>query len=358
MTAHAQWHPTTFDRDSALAKYCTLGFGQRAAVVAKEYIDFWETWSTRARIDVEAQHPGLSGMPFLYTNELLNQAAEILSRLEANCNEYRGCAEKAKFWSMGLQHARLTIAAIVAHNQSQPCATDRACAISGSSLPASLSLLQFRRKIAASSAVNVFEQSMAEVNNHDVTGIAAAAELEPLILPNYTPAVRLTVNDWMFAFDEKDVGETSAIPWYSPKESTKHGGANGTRWKRMAVGMPWNSTTPGKQWAEAHAGAAYTGVGWYRTLFATSLLGNATKESKLVLVANVTGCANAWVNGLELSSMLSTRSADGVIAFDLTSEVKRTVKGSKYQEVALRVDANGTTHNGGVVSSVFVLRGP
>lgn len=296
-------------------------------------------------------------MPFLYTDELLNKAAEILSRLEANCNNYRGCAEKTKFWSMGLQHARLTIAAIVAQNQSQPCATDRACAISGSSLPASLSLLQFRRKIAASSAVNVFEQSMAEVNNHDVTGIRAAAELEPLMLPNFTPAIQLTVNDWMFAFDENDVGDTSTPPWYSPKESTKHGGANGTRWKRMTVGMPWNSTTPGKEWAEAHNGAAYTGVGWYRTLFETSLLGNATKESQLVLVANVTGSAKAWINGLALSAVPSTSSADGVIAFDLTNEVKWTGKASEYQEVALRVDAHGTTRNGGVVSSVFVLRG-
>lgn len=357
VTAHAQWHPTTFNRDSALAKYCAVGFGQHAAGIAKEYIDFWETWSSSEdRASVVAQHPGLSGMPFLYTDQLLSKAEGILSRVETNCKGYRGCAEKVKFWSVGLHHARLTIAAIIAQNQSHPCATDRACAISGGSLPSALALLQYRRQIAASSAVNVFEQSMAEVNDHDVTGIAAAAELEPLMLPQYTPAVQLTVNDWLFAFDEHDVGETSTIPWYSPREPTKHGGANGTRWKRMTVEMPWNQTVPGRQWAEAHEGEAYTGVGWYRTLFETSLLGNATKESKLVLVANVTGSAKAWVNGLLLSSVPSTSSEDGVVAFDLTNEVKWVGKESEYQQVAVRVDGHGASL-AGVVSSVFVLRG-
>ena len=128
-------------------------------------------------------------------------------------------------------------------------------------MPSALKLLEFRRQIAASSAVNVFEQSMAEVNNRDVTGIAAAAELEPLMMPNYTPAIQLTVNDWVFAFDEQNVGETSTPPWFSPKEPTKNGGPNG-RWKRMTVGVPWNQTALGKQWAEAHNGKAYAGVGW------------------------------------------------------------------------------------------------
>lgn len=358
VTAHAQWHPKTFSRDSALAKYCAVGFGQHAAGIAKEYIEFWESWSSSAaRASIVLQHPGLTGMPFLYTEQLLSKAAAILLRLEANCNNYRGCAEKVKFWSVGLQHARLTTAAIVAQNQTAPCATDRACAISGGSLPSALALLQYRRQIAASSAVNVFEQSMAEVNDHDVTGIAAAAELEPLMLPKYTPAVQLTVNDWMFAFDEHGVGETSPTPWYSPKEPTKHGGANGTRWKRMTVGVPWNRTIPGRQWAEGHGGEAYTGVGWYRTLFETTLLGNATKESELVLVANVTGSAKAWVNGLPLSSVPSASSAVGVVAFDLTKEVKRTGKGSVYQEVAVRIDGHNKLRGAGVVSSVFVLRG-
>ena len=262
VTAHAQWHPTTFDRDSALAKYCAVGFGEKAAAAAEEYLNFWETWSSgETRSNAEAQHPGLSGMPFVYTDELLSKAAAILARLEANCNGYRGCSDKVKFWSLGLQHAQLTTAAIVAQNQSKPCAGDRACAISGGSLPSALKLLEFRRQIAASSAVNVFEQSMAEVNNRDVTGIAAAAELEPLMMPNYTPAIQLTVNDWVFAFDEQNVGETSTPPWFSPKEPTKNGGPNG-RWKRMTVGVPWNQTALGKQWAEAHNGKAYAGVGW------------------------------------------------------------------------------------------------
>lgn len=89
------------------------------------------------------------------------------------------------------------------------------------------------------------------------------------------------------------------------------------------------------------------------------LLGNATKESQLVLVANVTGSAKAWVNGLPLSSVPSA-SAEGVVAFDLTKEIIRTGKGAAYQEVALRVDGHAPAlrnADAGVVSSVFVLRG-
>ena len=54
-------------------------------------------------------------------------------------------------------------------------------------------------------------------------------------------------------------------------------------------------------------------------------------------------------------SVPSTSSANGVVAFDLTNEVKWTGKESEYQQVAVRVDGHGTSL-AGVVSSVFVLR--
>ena len=356
VTAHAQWHPTSFDRNSALAKYCAVGFGPHAATFARQYLEFWEAWSVSpGRSSLVILHPGLGGMPFLYTDALLGKAEAILSQLAASCNGYPGCRSKVSFWGLGLKHARLTNAAILAMNGTTPCATDRACDLSGGFLQSALALIQFRRQIASSSAVNVFEQSMAEVNDHDVTGIAAAAGVEPLILPSCTPAVQMCENDWVFAFDPTDIGETSAIPWFSPKEPTKRGGANGTRWMRMSVGLPWNSTAPGKEWAAAHGGD-YSGVGWYRTIYDRILVGgNATK---LVMVANVSGAASAWLNGLPLSAvdLPAEKKAEGLVAFDVTNKTKWTGKGSEYQEVAIRVDGKGMAE-AGVVSLVFLLRG-
>eukprot|EP01046_Picozoa_sp_COSAG06_P010398 COSAG06_NODE_567_length_14186_cov_3.587918_5_plen_131_part_00 len=97
----------------------------------------------------------------------------------------------------------------------------------------------------------------------------------------------------VFAFDPTNAGETATPPWFSPKDGTKGGGAQG--WTRTSVGMPWNDTTLGKQWAASHSGVAYDGVGWYRAEFMPDAsMANRTQY----LVANVSGTAAAWVNGL------------------------------------------------------------
>jgi hypothetical protein len=200
VTAHAQWHPTTFDRDSALAKYSAVGFGPSAASHAKAYIDFWETWSqSPERAAAELASPGCSNIPFVYTPDLLRQASDIIKGITAACGDYPGCEAKAAFWKEGITHAELTNAAIVARNTSKPCPTDRSCFIGGgtSFLATSLKLVQFRRSIAAGSAVNVFEQSMKEVQSGDCTGISAAATVEPLLLPSFAPVFKMTENDWV-----------------------------------------------------------------------------------------------------------------------------------------------------------------
>ena len=365
VTARAQWHPTAYNHDSALSSYCQAGFGPRAAPIAAQYLRFWESWSTSdPHCSTVALHPTVAGTPFLYPKATLGKAQAILTKLAAACDGYRGCAAKAAFWGDGLKHARLTVAAIVARQGSPGCPADRACSIAGDGfLPTSLQLLQFRRQIASSFAVNIFAQSMAEMIAKDVTGIGAAAALEPLLLAHTTPVVQLCVNDWSFAFDQHEQGETDPVPWYSPLEPTKHGGANGTRWQRMVVGEPWNKTVPGVAWAAAHGGSAYNGVGWYRTLFPATLI--AKNASRFVLVANVSGTAKAWLNGLPLAvaAVPAAQKSAGLVAWDVSGEIKWVGKGSGEQKVAIRVVGGtggvgkGAKAEPGVVSLVFVLAG-
>jgi hypothetical protein len=344
-TARSQWHPTTYDHDSALKRYCDVGFGPQAGPVAAEYLSFWEAWSSGSG--------SASRIARGYTAPLLAQAEAILTRLSATCGGYRGCAPKAAFWASGLQHARLTNAAERARNSSVPCFIDRACSVGGGFLPASLALLRFRRQIAPTFAVNVLEQSMKEVGAGDVTGIGTAAEVEPLLLPHFAPEVQMCVNNWAFAFDPLDVGESSSPPWFSSRESTRNGGANGTRWKRQSVGLPWNLTTVGQGWAAAHGGAAYMGVAWYRTVFQTELIGR--NASKFVLVANISGSAQAWLNGLPLKKSAGPAhhpAEGGAVAYDVTHEING--KALEYQRLAIRVDG-AQSPSAGLVSQVFVL---
>ena len=114
VTAHAQWHPTTFSRDAALAQFSAVGFGPSAVSHASEYINFWETWSqSLAHIDAACR-----SMPFVYRPTLLAQASAILGRITAACNGYPGCEQKVAFWAEGLAHAKLTNSAIVGRNSS------------------------------------------------------------------------------------------------------------------------------------------------------------------------------------------------------------------------------------------------
>ena len=361
VTARAQWHPTRYSHEAALTGFCTAGFGEKAGAIAAEYLRFWEVWSQNETLSAAG-----------WTDTLLARAEATLTRLTAACGGYRGCAAKAAFWASGLQHARLTTTAALAHNKTGGCPTDRACAMGDGFLPAALALLRYRRQIAPSFAVNIFDQSMREVDDHDATGISAAAAVEPLLLPHSTPAVQMSVNDWAFAFDPRDVGLSSSPPWYSPAESTKHRG-NGSRWQRVSVGLPWNHTLPGEQWAAAHGGGAYGGVGWYRTLFGTDLF--TRNASKFVLVANVSGAATVWLNGLQLQQQPAAASqpplpppsspaqkavGGGLVAFDLTREIIWFGKNSLHQHLAIRVDGGGGDGESavaapGVVSQVFVL---
>lgn len=366
--AAAHWHPSEFDRDNELLGFCSRAFGS-AAQHCLDYINFWERWTTKMFLDpaVEAQRhtdwvPRGSGSLTtmrVYDNATLDAGDSIIAALVQACGQSISCTKRAQFWANGLQHTRLTLAAIEAVNRSRTagggCTKQRTCDIGGpnSYLSQALELLRFRRKIASSSAVNVLSLSAEEVNGDvingthytDMTGIQAAAGLESVTVNGYdTPEMSLSPV-WGLAWDPSNAGLTDNPPWYSLKENRK----NESKWQPTDITVGWNQTTTGAQWRASHFGKDYSGSAWYRSIFfVPDRLKSNVSQQNLAVAAVVCGqSADGWLNGVKMD-LLKSEPIDGApnecrrCAWKLSPITHRVVKGSVYEnEIAFRVD--GTT---------------
>ena len=366
--AAAHWHPAEFNRDNALVDFCTKAFGPPPAAVQQcvRYIDHWESWTTDTYLSpaIEAQRqsdwvPRGSGSLTtmrVYDNATLDAGESIINALAQACDQSKSCAKRAQFWADGLEHTRLTVAAITAVNRSRTsgggCTKQRTCDIGGPHgyLAEALELLTFRRKIASSSAVNVLSLSAEEVNGDvvngthytDMTGIQSAAGLELVAVDGYdTPEMSLSPV-WGLAWDPLDSGLTDDPPWYSTKENRK----NESKWQPTDVTVGWNQTTTGAQWRTSHSGKDYNGVAWYRSIFfMPDRLNSNASQHNLAVAAVVCGeSADGWLNGVKMA-LLKSEPIDGAPnecmrhAWKLAPITNRVVKGRPYEnEIAFRVD--------------------
>jgi hypothetical protein len=174
VTSRAMWDPSSVDHDTELKRFCTAAFPPPGAVDAcQRYVLFWEKWTNSTAGSLVDDRSAA----FAYNDTVLSAAAAILAEVSGNCssgvissNSQRdvngggsgfggggggGCLSRAAFWSDGLEHARLTAAAVKSVNASVPCASDHACDVHNDSLQDSLALLAFRRRVALTSPVNV-----------------------------------------------------------------------------------------------------------------------------------------------------------------------------------------------------------
>lgn len=380
--AAAHWHPGQFDRDAALQEFCIKGFGERAAARCAAYINFWEDWTNTTFLDpdvVAMKHtswvPRGSGSmtsTFVYTNETLAKGESLMQALVKSCQQpdgaraqqqqprkrLNGCAQRAQFWADGLKHARLTLAAIRAVNRSRVlgdgCTKQRTCDIGGpfSFLEEALALIQFRRTIAAGSAVNVLSLSAEEVNGDvingthytDMTGIQTAAAV--ITVEGFTTPEMSLSPVWGLAWDTDNTGVTDSPPWFSVKENRK----NQSKWQPTVVTCGWNQTTTGAAWRDHHGGKDYTGVAWYRSIFfMPPRLQSNRSQARLALAVVICGTSvDGWLNGVKMTVIKTTLLPSisqyfcKKVLWKLSPITHRVVRGRLYEnQIAVRVDGGG-----------------
>lgn len=331
LLAQAQWQGASFDYDAAMRKYCVAAYGVAAAAQGCAYWTYIESlnvsWtSERARalmLDLSALPPyppteinklgRVRVMTAIYTEAVLAQGTTLLEAT-ANACENSGCQQRVGFTKLGLDHAKLLRAALLARRANETdqsllfvCHDSQACDY-GSILPAATALLDFRQEHAATNALQMYQMSREETAWHDITGIAIAAEaarLAPALGGAGGAAASLRIRlpvEVSLAFDPNDQGLQQR--WFSPAPKT-----GSPSWGTAVVGPGamgqegWNASAAGQSYYKAH-GKAYTGVAWFRSVFAVPASCDADTPLAIasagISSGSGTGTVRIWLNGQPL----------------------------------------------------------
>lgn len=334
--------------DAVIDEY-TDAFGPAKPVV-REYLAFWERYAPKA-FELYKRHAKAlrirSGsrasvvcMPFAYPEPVLAQGEAILRRGLAAVpdtppnSRYR---ERLRFLMLGLQHVRLTNAAVLAasgklksRREADPTAAVRAAN----------AVIAFRRKHEAEFVDWGEGSTFAELRVGDHAGVGLAR-----LLGGRPPVCALPVG-WDFSFDPDRVGEKRR--WYARDFNPRRARP---RWLRARTDRSWEKQGIGVAWKKKH-GRDYDGWAWYRVRF------RLPAEEKGKPVSLVFGAvdedAKVWVNGQYAGAHPFVKPEDWKTPFEI--DITRHVRfGKEDNTLAVRVlDNRGA---GGIWRPVWVVTG-
>ena len=266
-------------------EYCGA-FGAAAPEI-KEYLNYWEKISdSKATVDacnaVRYNPVGVeigswnyfyTKAPLVYTPKVIEKGFEILDRADKKARMGKedwqvrlNAIDRVAFLRKGLTNANLTLAAQRAYETGDKYKLAKAVQ----------ELDEFRASIEGDFIAEMHHLVQWENVCWDRTSLEFMlnAPGEPL------------KDKWLFAFDPNAKGEAEG--WFAPS-------FDDSKWESIGVDSGWEMQDVGKRWRDAHNGADYDGIGWYR--FKIEVPEKKIGMNALLTIGAADEACKIWVNG-------------------------------------------------------------